>query len=214
MRSADVLKVIQGSGIIAILRGVGEKNLLKTVEALAQAKVTAIEITFNTPGAKEAIALVKKEFGESVVVGAGTVINTVYAVQAIESGAEFVLAPNMDRDVIATVHKHGKLMVPGAFTPTEILACYTLGCNVVKVFPAGSVGPKYIKEVRGPFDHVDLIPVGGVDIGNVREFMKAGALAVGVGGNLARKDLIAAGDFRGITALATEYMNEIGQGRA
>ena len=213
MRSADVLKEIQESGIIAILRGLAEKHLLKTVGALVQANIRAIEITFNTPGAKEAIALVKKEFGDSVVVGAGTVINPIYASQAIESGAEFILAPNMDAEVIALVHKHGKLMVPGAFTPTEVLLCYTMGCNVVKLFPAGSVGPRYIKELRGPFDHVDLIPVGGVDLSNVGEFIKAGAIAAGVGGNLTRKDLIEAEDFQGITALAQSFLREIRKGR-
>jgi 2-dehydro-3-deoxyphosphogluconate aldolase / (4S)-4-hydroxy-2-oxoglutarate aldolase len=213
MRSVDVFKVIQDSGIIAILRGVAEKHLLKTVDALAQANIRAIEITFNTPGAKEAIALVKKEFGDTIVVGAGTVVNSIFAAQAIESGAEFMLAPNMDSEVIAIVHKHGKLMIPGAFTATEVLKCYTMGCNVVKIFPAGSVGPKYIKEMRGPFDHVDLIPVGGVDISNVKDFIKAGALAVGVGGNLARKDLIEAENFSGLTALGKEFLNELQKGR-
>lgn len=213
MRSSEVFQVIRDTGIVTILRGTSEKEALSTVEALHRAGIKAIEVTFNTPGADNIISKLAREYKGQLVIGAGTVINIASAVRAIECGAEFVLAPNTDKDVIATVKKYGKLMIPGAFTATEVLKCYELGADIVKIFPVSTAGPKYIKDLRGPYNHIDMIPVGGVDIDNAREFLKAGSIAVGVGGSLIKKELLDKEDYKGIEDLAKRFIEEIRKDR-
>jgi len=198
---------------VSILRGTGEEESYRIVEALYNAGVKAIEVTFNTKGADRIIQKLVQDYKGELIVGAGTVTNIVNAVKAIDCGAEFVLAPNTDIEVISTVKRYGKLMVPGAFTATEVLKCYEAGADIVKVFPVSSVGPEYIKDLRGPYDYIDMMPVGGVDVDNVRKFIKAGSIAVGVGGSLTKKDLIARGDYKGIEELAKRFIEEINKGR-
>ena len=213
MRSSDVFGLIKDTGIVAILRGIGEEESLRTVEALCKAGVKAIEVTFNTPGVDKIILSLIRSFRGEIIVGAGTVTNPASAVRAIECGAEFVLAPNTDAEVVATVKRYGKLMVPGAYTATEVLKCYDFGADIVKIFPASSVGPKYIKDLRGPYDYIDMMPVGGVNVDNVGEFIKAGSLAVGVGGSLIRKDLLAKENYKAIEELAKKFIDEINKAR-
>jgi 2-dehydro-3-deoxyphosphogluconate aldolase/(4S)-4-hydroxy-2-oxoglutarate aldolase len=213
MRSAEVFELIKETGVVAIMRGIGEEEALHTVEALCKGGVKAIEVTYNTPGADRIIMSISRRFKEDVIVGAGTVTKTANAVRAIECGAEFVLAPNTDAEVVAAVKRYGKLMVPGAFTATEVLKCYDYGADIVKIFPVSSVGPKYIKDLRGPYDHIDMMPVGGVDLGNAGEFIKAGSIAVGVGGSLIKKEFIAAENYKAIEQLAEKFIDEIGKAR-
>ncbi|HYF84047.1 MAG TPA: bifunctional 4-hydroxy-2-oxoglutarate aldolase/2-dehydro-3-deoxy-phosphogluconate aldolase [Clostridia bacterium] len=213
MRSSDVFGLIKDTGIVAILRGIGEEEALRTVEALCKAGVKAIEVTFNTPGVDKIILSLLRSFSGEIIVGAGTVTNPASAVRAIECGAEFVLAPNTDAEVIAIVKRYGKIMVPGAYTATEVLKCYDFGADIVKIFPASSVGPKYIRDLRGPYDYIDMMPVGGVDVDNVGEFIKAGSIAVGVGGSLIRKDLLAKENYKAIEELAKKFIDEISKAR-
>lgn len=213
MRSSDVFGLIKDTGIVAILRGIDEDKSIRTVEALCKGGVRAIEVTFNTPGADSIILSILGRFKGEIIIGAGTVTNPATAVRAMECGAEFVLAPNTDAEVISTVKKYGKTMVPGAFTPTEVLKCYELGADIVKVFPVSSVGPKYISDLRGPYDYIDMMPVGGVDINNAGEFIRAGAIAVGVGGSLIKKELLASGNYKAIEELAKRYMDEVKKAR-
>lgn len=209
MRSSDTYQIIRETGIIAILRGTGEDESLHTIDALVKGGVKAIEVTFNTPNADSIIKRAVKEFGGSAIIGAGTVTNTSSAVRAIECGAQFVLAPNTDADVISIVRRYGKLMIPGAFTATEVLKCYESGADVVKIFPVTSVGPKYIKDLRGPYDYVDMIPVGGVDIDNAEAFIKAGSVALGVGGGLIKKEFIANRDYKSMEELAARFISKV-----
>ncbi|MDU2065440.1 MAG: bifunctional 4-hydroxy-2-oxoglutarate aldolase/2-dehydro-3-deoxy-phosphogluconate aldolase [Sporomusaceae bacterium] len=213
MRSADTFQIIKDTGIVVVLRGLTETETVHTVEALYNGGIRAIEVTFNTPGAASIIEKINKEFKDRIIVGAGTVLSTEQAAMAMASGAEFVLAPNVDLDVIRLVKQYGKLMVPGAFTPTEVLACYKAGADMVKVFPVSSVGPNYIKDLKGPYDHMDLMPVGGVTIKNAKAFMEAGSVAVGVGSSLSPKDLITAGKYDEITQIAKAFMAEVAAGR-
>lgn len=213
MRSADVFSIIRDTGIVAILRGINEQDSLRIVEALCNSGIKAIEITFNTPNADKILSKIAQEYQGSIIVGAGTVINPLAAVRAVECGAEFILAPNTDEAVISIAKKYGKLMIPGAFTATEILKCYEMGADIVKIFPASSVGPKYIKDLRGPFNHIDMMPVGGVDVNNVRDFIKAGSIAVGVGGSLFKKEFIKKGNFKSINELAIRFIEEIKEAR-
>lgn len=213
MGSADTYKIIKDTGIVVIMRGIGEEEALHAVEALCEGGVKAIEVTFNTPGADRIILSLLKRFKDEVIVGAGTVTSAASAVRALECGAEFVLAPNTDSEVVMTVKRYGKLMVPGALTATEVLKCYDLGADIVKIFPVSSLGPKYIKDLRGPYDYIDMMPVGGVDVKNVGEFIKAGSIAVGVGGSLIKKDLLADKNYKAIGELAKKFVDEIGNAR-
>lgn len=213
MRSSDVFGLIKDTGIVAILRGIDEDKAIHTVEALCRGGVKAVEVTFNTPGADRIILSILRRFGGEIIIGAGTVTNPASAVRAMECGAEFVLAPNADAEIISTVKRYGKIMVPGAFTATEVLKCYDFGADIVKIFPVSSVGPKYISDLRGPYDYIDMMPVGGVDVSNAGEFIRAGAVAVGVGGSLIKKDLLANESYKAIEELAKRFMDEVGKAR-
>jgi len=213
LKNTKAIELIKNTGIVAIMRGIAEEEALRTVEALCNAGVKAVEVTFNTRGADKIITSLIDRFKGDVIVGAGTVTNPAIAAKAVECGAEFVLAPNTDADVIAVVKNSGKVMVPGAFTPTEVLKCHDMGADIVKVFPVSTVGPKYIKDLRGPYDNIELMAVGGVDVSNAGEYIKAGSIAVGVGGSLIRKDLIAKGNYKAIEEIAEKFIYEINSAR-
>jgi len=206
---ADVLGLIRATGIVAIMRGIEEYKAVRAAEALLKGGVKAIEVTFNTPGADRIIMSIHERFKEDVIVGAGTVTNPASAVRAMDCGAEFILAPNTDAEVIATVKKYGKVMVPGAFTATEVLKCYTCGADMVKIFPVSSVGPKYIGDLRGPYDYIEMMAVGGVNADNAGKFIKAGAAAVGAGGSLLDRKQLDDGNYQAIEELARRFTEEI-----
>lgn len=209
-----VISAIGEAGVIAILRGTAPDVLMHTAEALYAGGIRALEVTFNTPGAPEMISQVASHYGKRLRVGAGTVLNRAAAEQAIAIGSEFVLAPNTDLEVINTVKMSGRVMIPGAFTPTEVWRCHDAGAEIIKIFPVGSVGPQYIKDLLGPYNGLRFVPVGGVDLKNAGAFIKAGSFALGVGGSLVRSDLIAKKDFRGLTALAGEFLQAVSEARA
>lgn len=213
MLAEGVINTILETGVIAILRGVARDPLMEAVAALHAGGIRALEVTFNTAGACEMIRQIAREYNSELHVGAGTVLNAEAAVQAIDSGAEFVVSPNTDPEVIAAVKKHGKIMIPGAFTATEILRCEAYGADMIKVFPVSSVGPQYIKDLKGPYNSLRLVPVGGVDLSNAGAFIKAGADAIGVGGSLVRADLISLKDFRGLTILAVKFLQAVEQAK-
>ena len=213
MLAEGIINTILETGVIAILRGLARDSLMETVAALHAGGIRALEVTFNTAGACEMIRQIAREYNSELHVGAGTVLNAEAAVRAIDSGAEFVVSPNTDPEVIAAVKKHGKIMIPGAFTPTEILRCDACGADMIKVFPVSSVGPQYIKDIKGPYNSLRLVPVGGVDLSNAGAFIKAGADALGVGGSLVRADLISRKDFRGLTTLADKFLQAVEQAK-
>ena len=213
MKNTKVIELIKNTGIVAIMRGIGEEEALHTVEALCNAGVKAVEVTFNTPGADKIIISLIDRFKDDVIVGAGTVTNPAIAAKAVECGAEFVLAPNTDAEVVKVVKDCGKVMVPGAFTPTEVLKCHDMGADIVKVFPVSTVGPKYIKDLKGPYDNIEMMPVGGVDVSNAGEYIKAGSIAVGAGGSLIRKDFLTKGNYKAIEELAKGFIYQINNAR-
>jgi len=213
MLAKGAVKTILETGVIAILRGVARESLTETVAALHAGGIKALEVTFNTAGACEMIRQIAREYNSELYVGAGTVLNTEAAMQAIDSGAEFIVSPNTDPEVITAVKKQGKIMIPGAFTATEILRCDACGADMIKVFPVSSVGPQYIKDIKGPYNSLRLVPVGGVDLNNAGAFIKAGADAIGVGGSLIQADLISRKDFRGLATLAGKFLQTVEQAK-
>ncbi|MFH1614259.1 MAG: bifunctional 4-hydroxy-2-oxoglutarate aldolase/2-dehydro-3-deoxy-phosphogluconate aldolase [Planctomycetota bacterium] len=209
----DALKIVTDSGVVAIIRTNCKEGLIETVHAISEGGIKAIEITTNTPDALNVIADLSTIYDRDFAIGAGTVLDAKAAEAAIKHGAEFLVTPNFDRTAITLAKKHGIMICSGALTPTEIINAYEAGSQIVKVFPSGSLGPGYIKALKGPLSHIPLMAVGGVNTGNVTEFFKCGASAVGVGGGLIKNDLIANGNFGAITDLVARFVKVVKQAR-
>jgi len=169
--------------IVAILRGCEPARVPDIVAALAESGVRLVEITLNSPGALDLIRRVSETMVDRLLVGAGTVLTAAEAEMAIDAGARFILSPSLDIETIGVTKELGAVSIPGAFTATEILAAWRNGADIVKVFPA-SVGASYIKDIRGPLPQIRLMPTGGVNLHNIRDFRAAGAVAYGIGSAL------------------------------
>jgi len=209
MRKEDVLKRIMDCGIISIIRVDNATEAIETARALKKGGVDIIEISMVTPGAEDAISAISKELGEEVIVGAGTVLDSETARIAILAGSEFIIGPNLNAEVIRTCNRYSKLVIPGALTPTEILTAWEFGADLVKVFPARLVGPKYIKDVLAPLPQVRLVPTGGVNLENAGEFIRAGATAVAVGSSLVNKKAVKERNFDLITENARRFLEVV-----
>jgi 2-dehydro-3-deoxyphosphogluconate aldolase / (4S)-4-hydroxy-2-oxoglutarate aldolase len=205
MSRETTLKRILDCGIVAVVRAESGALLASVVKALAEGGVTAAEITFTVPDAVEVIRQVRKDVGDAVVLGAGTVLDPETARAAILAGAEYIVAPTVNLDVIRLCRRYDKPVMPGAFTPTEVVAAWEAGADVVKIFPADVGGPPYLKALRGPLPQIRMMPTGGVDLDTAENFLKAGACCLGVGGSLVEPKAVAAGDFDRLRDLASQY---------
>jgi 2-dehydro-3-deoxyphosphogluconate aldolase / (4S)-4-hydroxy-2-oxoglutarate aldolase len=203
-RERTLARILE-SGIVAVVRSETSAPLVEVAKALTQGGVTAIEVTFTVPGALDVIRQVSQELGDSIVLGAGTVLDPETARAAILAGAEYVVAPTLNHDVIHLCRRYDKIVIPGALTPTEILSAWESGADVVKVFPADSGGPAYVKALRGPLPYIRLMPTGGVDLSTAESFLKAGACCLGVGSALVAPKAVSAGDFALICDLAAQF---------
>lgn len=201
-----VLNEIGKTKVISILRGIQESDAPKVIDALLSGGINCLEVTMNTPSALSIIE--KARAKEGLLVGAGTVLNIQMAKESISSGARFILSPSLDVEVIEYCLARDVLPVPGVFSPTELYTAHAAGAPLIKVFPAGSVGPQYIKDLLGPFGGLKLLPVGGVSLENTARFLDAGAYAVGVGSYLANPALAEAGDFKTITQRAKLFIEQ------
>lgn len=188
--------------LVAIVRLDSGEQLVKVAEALLAGGISAVEFTMSTPGAADMIKIASAQFGPDVLLGAGTVLDPETARVAILAGAQFVVTPALNFDTIELCRRYGKPVIPGAFTPTEMLTAWEAGADMVKVFPADSLGPGYIKAVLAPLPQLRLVPTGGVSADNAAQYLKAGATALGVGGKLVDKAAVARGDWAAITAEA------------
>jgi 2-dehydro-3-deoxyphosphogluconate aldolase/(4S)-4-hydroxy-2-oxoglutarate aldolase len=211
-REATLKRIVDG-GIVAVVRSESSAALVKVVQALAEGGVVAAEVTFTVPDAIEVIRQVRREVGDSVVLGAGTVLDPETARAALLAGAEYIVAPTLNLEVIRLCRRYDKAVLPGAFTPTEVLTAWETGADIVKVFPADVGGPAYLRALRGPLPQVRLMPTGGVDLTTAESFLKAGACCLGVGGALVDPKAIAAGDFARIRHLAAQYVAIVRRGR-
>lgn len=190
MIHSSILETIVSSGVIAVIRLKDRNKLLKVVEAISAGGVKCIEITMTVPGAVDMIRELSDKVPKDVILGAGTVTDVQTANDVINAGAKFVVGPVLNADIIALCRKRGVVVMPGCFTPTEIHAAWKAGADIVKVFPATSLGPRYFKDIAGPFPEIRLMPTGGVTIDNVGEWIQAGAVAVGIGSDLLDKKAI------------------------
>lgn len=214
MHRDEQVRLIEESGIIAIVRFDRPEQLIQVAQAIRAGGVGIIEFTMTTPNALDIIEESGREFGDEVLLGAGTVLDAETARAAILAGAEFIVSPTLDPEVIEVCRRYSKVVIPGAFTPTEILTAWQRGADFVKVFPASFGGPGYLKAMRGPLPQVKLIPVGGVSLENTADFIRAGAVAVAVGGNLVKKRAIAEGNFAELTETARQFVAAVREGRA
>lgn len=185
---ADVLSQILKSRIVAIIRGAEPKNVRAIVQALREGGVTNIEVTLNSPKALSVIEEISSAAGDTVLIGAGTVLDADAAKAAIRAGARFIISPTLDEETIRCTKELGVVSIPGAFSPTEILKAYRCGADIIKVFPA-SGGPAYIRDIRGPLPHIPLMPTGGIRLDNIRSYQEAGAVAFGIGTALVNSKL-------------------------
>jgi 2-dehydro-3-deoxyphosphogluconate aldolase/(4S)-4-hydroxy-2-oxoglutarate aldolase len=203
-REATLNRILAG-GIVAVVRAESGEQLVKVVGALAEGGVTAAEITFTVPDAIDVIRQVRRELGGAIVLGAGTVLDPETARAALLAGAEYIVAPTVNLDVIRLCRRYDAVVMPGALTPTEILTAWEAGADVVKIFPADLGGPPYLKAIRGPLPQVRVMPTGGVDLNTAEAFLKAGACCLGVGGQLVEPRAVASGDYARLRDLARQY---------
>jgi 2-dehydro-3-deoxyphosphogluconate aldolase / (4S)-4-hydroxy-2-oxoglutarate aldolase len=206
MSKESQLRQVLDCGIVAIVRSPESSQLVEVCRALADGGVTVVEITMTVPNALDVVRQVRQALGDRLLLGAGTILDRETARAALLAGAEYVVSPTLNLDVIRLCHRYDKLVMPGAFSPTEILAAWEAGADIVKVFPAEVVGPPFFKAMRGPLPQIRLMPTGGVDLTTAAEFLKAGACCLGVGSQLVEPKAVAARDFDRIRELARQYV--------
>ena len=203
-KEAQLARVLD-CGIVAVVRSHDSQQLVEVVRALVDGGVTVAEITMTVPHALEVLAQVRKTLGDRVLLGAGTVLDPETARAVLLAGAEYIVSPTVNLDVIRLCQRYNKLVMPGAFTPTEILNAWEAGADIVKVFPAEVVGPAYFKALRGPLPQIRLMPTGGVDLATAGEFLKAGACCLGIGSQLVEPTAVHNRDFDRLRELASQY---------
>jgi len=208
--SAEIKAEIERVGLVPVLRAQSEAEGHALVEAMLAGGVTVVEVTMTVPGAVDLLRALKKEHGSKLLLGSGTVTTAAQAVATIEAGAEFVVSPSLHPEVIATTKALGKVSIPGALTPTEVITAWNAGADYVKIFPCSAVGgASYLRSLRAPFPELQLIPTGGVTQQTAADFLKAGARALGVGADLVNAKAIADGKPELVTDAARAYLEII-----
>jgi 2-dehydro-3-deoxyphosphogluconate aldolase/(4S)-4-hydroxy-2-oxoglutarate aldolase len=205
----DMLQRLRKSRVVAIIRGIEPEDAAPLFEALAAGGIRMAEVTLNTPQALRIIENMRAVYEGRMAVGAGTVLNGEMAHEAIAAGAQFLISPNADAGMIETAVSRGILPIPGVMTPTEIVSAVSAGAPVVKLFPSSSLGPSYVKELQGPLGHIPMIAVGGIHKDNAADYLRAGAVCIGIGGSLVSLPAIRRGDFAAITAYAEQLLKAI-----
>jgi 2-dehydro-3-deoxyphosphogluconate aldolase/(4S)-4-hydroxy-2-oxoglutarate aldolase len=209
-----ILKRIAELGLLAVLRAPDPAGARRAVDVLVEAGVLGIEITYSTPDAASVIADIKQSYGDEVLVGAGTLVTHAQVAEAAEAGASYLVSPGLDDEVVASMRATSLPAMAGVLTPTEVMRGVRLGVDVMKLFPGSLGGPSYLRSLRGPFPDVPFMPTGGVSADNVGDWLAAGAIAVGAGGELASAGDISSGDFAGIREKGRRFLTAIHQARA
>lgn len=206
MARSKHLERILDLGIVAVVRAPDGSRLVEVVRALHEGGIDVAEITMTVPDALDVLRQVRRELGDKVLLGAGTVLDAETARAVLLAGAEFVVAPTVDLETIRLCRRYDKVVMPGAFTPTEILMAWQAGADIVKVFPADVVGPAFFKAMQGPLPQVRLMPTGGVNLTTAASFLQAGACCLGLGNQLVEPQALARGDMVRIRDLARQYV--------
>src|SRR5437879_2106472 len=205
MSKETQLRQVLDSGIVAVVRSPDSQQLVEAARALADGGVNVVEITMTVPDALDVVRQVRRALGDRLLLGAGTILDPETARAALLAGAEYIVAPTVNLEVIRLCRRYDKVVIPGAFTPTEILTAWEAGADIVKVFPAEVVGPAFFKALRGPLPQIRVMPTGGVDLTTAAAFLQAGACCLGVGSQLVEPEAVAQGHFDRIRELARKY---------
>lgn len=214
MEKRDVFNRMVSEGLVPVIRVSSAREAIDVAEALKEGGVTTIEITMTVQGAIDAIKELAQKYKDEIIIGAGTVLDPETGRAALLAGAQFIVSPTLNLDLIQLAHRYSAVVMPGTMTPTEILTAWNAGADMVKVFPAAQLGgPDYLKAIRGPFPQILLVPTGGVNLQNAGAFIKAGAVALGVGGELVDKKAIQEKKFHVITENARAYLKVIRDAR-
>jgi 2-dehydro-3-deoxyphosphogluconate aldolase/(4S)-4-hydroxy-2-oxoglutarate aldolase len=214
MDKSYYLQAIAETGVIAILRATSPGKLIRASQALQEGGIVAIEVTMTTPGALAVIAEARQTLPAEIAFGAGSVLDPESARAAILAGANFIVTPACNVKVIEMGRRYSIPVIPGAFTPTEIIAAWESGADIVKLFPASLGGPELVKTLKAPLPQVEIVPVGGIDIENTASYIRAGAMAVGVGSSLINDQLLDQEKFAEITLRAQQFIQQVQIGRA
>lgn len=210
----EVQAQIAESGVVAVLRGVDAEQIVPVARAIHAAGVTAIEITASDPNVSEKVVAVTEALADTdAVVGAGTVLDRATAQSVIDAGAKFVLAPDVNESVVTTCNRYGVLCAPGVMTPTEATTAIEAGADILKLFPAATVGSDHISALQGPLGDVPILPTGGIGPENVDTFFEGGAIAVGIGSSIVDDDAIASGDMDQVRETASTVVTAVDRAR-
>jgi 2-dehydro-3-deoxyphosphogluconate aldolase/(4S)-4-hydroxy-2-oxoglutarate aldolase len=214
MTKSEVQQRILETGIVPVVRAASPEQAILAAEAVACGGIPIVEITMTVPGAIQVIEQLVRTLGSQVLIGAGTVLEAETAERCVEAGAEFLVSPGFDRETVEFARRNGKLMMAGALTPTEVITAYKAGSDFVKIFPCGNVGgPGYIKALKAALPQIPMIPTGGVNLATAPEFLRAGASALGVGGELVSRALLEAGNRAALAELAGRFVAVIREAR-
>jgi 2-dehydro-3-deoxyphosphogluconate aldolase/(4S)-4-hydroxy-2-oxoglutarate aldolase len=213
MTKVEVLSTIRETGIIAIMRAQSSDQLIAAADAIHKGGVSVIEVTMTTPGALGVIADAKERYGVDVVFGAGSVLDPETARAAILAGADFVVSPVLNLGLIELCNRYGVATIPGCYSPTEVVAGWEAGADLIKLFPASVGGPDLVKAILAPLPQVQIVPVGGVNLDTAADFIRKGAVALGVGSSLVNQKLLDSGDLDELTRRAAAYIEEVRKGR-
>lgn len=213
MTKQEQMQRIEKCGVVGIIRTDSSEELIKVADAIKAGGVDVIEVTMTTPGALDLIREAADKYGDEVLIGAGSVLDPETARAAMLSGAEFIVSPVTNVEMIRICNRYSKVVMPGAFTPTEVLYAWEQGADYVKVFPSGAVGPKHIKDIKAPLPQILLVPTGGVNVDNAGDFIKAGAATLGVGSALSDKKAIATKNYAVLTENARKFVAAVKKAR-
>lgn len=213
MTKHEIIHRMLNPGVVAVIRADSSEQLMDTCRALAEGGVTCMEITMTTPNAIDVIKAVTQELGDKVLMGVGTVLDDITARLAMLAGAEYVVTPVMRPDVIALCRRYSKPIVCGAVTPTEALAAHEAGADFIKLFPADTLGPTYIKALKAPLPQLQIIPTGGVTTKTAGDFIKAGCAAVAAGSSLVSKEVLAKKDWKTLSETAKQFVEAVAAAR-
>ena len=214
MTKEQVREIVRDVGIIPVVRAASASQALLAAEAVRAGGIPIVEITMTVPGAVDVIRELVRKASAGVLVGAGTVLDGDSARRCLDAGAEFLVSPGLDLETVKLAGDEGILMIAGALSPTEVITAWKAGSDLVKIFPCGNVGgPKYIKALKGPLPQVPLVPTGGVSLETAAEFIRAGAAALGIGGELVSAAALKSGNTAAITSTAKQYVEIVRQAR-
>lgn len=211
----EALAKILEEGVVPVIRVSSGAGAFEVAKAIHEGGISVIEVTMTVPGAMEVIKEVSQKFGQEVLLGAGTVLDPETARAALLNGAQFLVTPTLNLEVIKLSNRYGAVIIPGALTPTEILTAWEAGADLVKVFPIAQVGgPAYIRAIRGPLPQIPLVPTGGVNLQNAGDFIKAGAAAIAAGGELVDKKAVAEKKYSVVAGNAQKFLAEVKKARS